>query len=299
MRIAIAGASGLIGHAVAQALAGAGHDIVTVGRAPGCAVRVDLAADASVPAGALKGCDALVHAAGVTDEDFANRDAAFAKALRGTHALLAAARDAGVGRLAYFSSAHVYGPLEGRLDEASPVNPLSDYAIAHYAAEQLFRRSARMTGAATLLARPCAVYGMPPSFERFARWTLIPFDFPRQALGGAIVLKSHGSQRRNFVPAEGLGTLAGWWLEKPASGVTVANAPGKAECTVYEFAALCAKIASGENGRPVEIERPGPEAQDDAPALEYLTRVGGHLPGPSLEEHVRGMVRALGTKASP
>jgi nucleoside-diphosphate-sugar epimerase len=140
---------------------------------------------------------------------------------------------------------------------------------------------------------------MPPSLERVARWTLIPFDFPRQALSGAIVLKSHGSQRRNFVPAEGLGALAGWWLENAASGVTVSNAPGKAECTVYEFAALCAKIASGESGRPVAIERPGPAAQDDAPALEYLTRVGGHLPGPSLEEHVRGMVRALGTKASP
>src|SRR6478609_448274 len=123
MRIAITGASGLIGHAVAKALADAGHAIVTVGRRADCAVRVDLAADASLPAGALKGCDALVHAAGVTDEDFADRDAAFAKALRGTQALLAAARDAGVGRLAYFSSAHVYGPLEGRLDEASPVNP--------------------------------------------------------------------------------------------------------------------------------------------------------------------------------
>lgn len=295
LTVAVAGATGLIGSAVARKLAASGHRIVRIGRDARADVPTDLARAGGVAMDALKGCDALVHAAGVTDEDFTDRDAAFTKAVRGTAELLAAARAAGVRRLVYFSSAHVYGPLEGHIDETRAANPLSDYAIAHYAAEQLFRRAGLEPGVSALLARPCAVYGMPPSLERFARWSLIPFDFPRQAAAGRIVLKSHGLQRRNFVPAEGLAHLVGWWLGEPAPGTTVANAPGRAECPVYEFAALCAKIAKEECGREAAIERPAGKDRPPAP-LEYRTRVGGHLPGPSLEDHVRGLIRALSAK---
>ena len=294
--VAVAGATGLIGHAVAEKLRSAGHRVVRIGRDAGADVRADLACAAAIDPAALAGCEALVHAAGVTDEDFADREAAQAKATGGTTALLEAARAAGIRRLVYFSSAHVYGPLEGHIDELHAVSPVSDYAKAHFAAEQLFRNAASDGVTSTLLVRPCAVYGMPLSLERFARWSLIPFDFPRQAVAGRIVLKSHGSQRRNFVHASGLGNLVGWWLGQPAPGTIVANAPGRAECPVYEFAALCAKIAKDECGREVAIERPAPKVVPPAP-LEYRTRVGGHLPGISLEDHVRELIRALCVKA--
>ena len=296
MRIALAGATGLIGHAVAETLAAGGHEIVRIGRGEGNEVRVDLARSSSLPRRALAGCDVLVHAAGVTDEDFADREAAWAKAIFGAGALLAAAREAGVARLACISSAHVYGPLEGRIDESCAANPLSDYAIAHFAGEQLFRRAARDCGASALLVRPCAVFGMPLAFERFARWSLIPFDFPRQALSGRIVLKSTGMQRRNFVSTEGLAYLVGWWLGQPAHGTTVANAPGPSEMSVFDFAGLCARIANEETGRDCRVERPAPQAEAPNP-FEYRTRVGGHLPGTTLEDHVRGLVRALSRKA--
>lgn len=298
MRVALAGSTGLIGHAVAAALAAAGHAIVPVGRGEGQAVRFDLAADRRLAGGALAGCEALVHAAGVTDEDFRDRDRAFAKAFAGTEALALAAREAGVGRLVYVSSAHVYGPLEGRLDEGSAPNPLSDYAIAHFAAEQILRRAALASGAAALFLRPCAVFGVPPSLARFARWSLIPFDFPRQALAGRIVLKSPGLQRRNFVAADALAALVARWLAGPAKGVEVANAPGPDEMAVYDFARLCAGIAREEGGRECAIERPEPAGAAPAP-LEYRSRSGPAPAGTSLEDHVRGLVRALAKKAPP
>ena len=293
MRIAIAGATGLIGSALAAQLRSAGHTLVTIGRGPGADIRVDLTTPAAdLRAESLRGCEAMVHAAGVTDEDFADRAAAFAKAETGAIALLRAADAAGIARRVYISSAHVYGPLEGCIDEARAPRPVSDYAKAHHATEQLFQAS----GAATLIARPCAVYGWPPSLERFARWSLIPFDFPRQALAGRIVLKSPGLQRRNFVPADGIGTLVADWLGRASAGVTLANAPGVAEMPVYEFARLCAKIALEETGAPVAIERPEPSGAPTAP-FEYRTRVGTALTGTSLEDHVRGLLRALLEKA--
>lgn len=298
LRIALAGATGLVGHSVAEMLRVRGHAIVRVGRGADCDVHFDLASDQPLAREALAGCDALVHAAGVTDEDFSDREMAFAKAVHGAQALLEAALAAGVRRLVYFSSAHVYGTLEGPIDESRAPNPVSDYAIAHFATEQLFRRASLAAGVSALLVRPCAVFGLPPSLERFARWSLIPFEFPRLALTGRIVLKSHGAQRRNFVSSEGLGLLVAWWLAQAAEGATLANAPGPDEMPVYEFAALCARIVREECGRDVTVERPAGSHPPFAP-LEYRTRVGGYLPGTSLEDHVRGLIRALARKARP
>ena len=223
MRIAITGATGLIGHAISEMQRASGHDVVRVGRGVQADVTFDQALDEFLAPESLAGCEALVHAAGVTDEDFADRQLAFDKAVHGAQALLDAALEAGVRRLVYVSSTHVYGPLEGLIDETRAPNPLSDYAIAHFATEQLFRRAGLKRGVSTLLVRPCAVFGMPPSLERFNRWSLIPFDFPRQAVAGRIVLRSPGTQRRNFVSIEGLGYLVGWWLGRSASGTTVAS----------------------------------------------------------------------------
>jgi UDP-glucose 4-epimerase len=294
MRVAITGSTGLIGGAVATRLLARGHELVRIGRGAAADVRADLATVDRLPRGALDGCEVLVHAAGVTDEDFANRARANAKAERGARALMEAAAESGLARCAYFSSAHVYGPLQGRIDESHACDPRSDYARAHIATERLFRQWADK-GSMALIARPCAVYGMPPALERFARWSLIPFDFPRQALTGRIVLRSPGLQRRNFVPAEGLATLVERWLDGGSPGLTVANAPGHDELAVFDFAALCARIAHEELGRECAVERPAP-AGEGAPPLEYVSRVEGDLPGPSLQDHARALMRALSKK---
>lgn len=284
----------MIGSAVAATLARAGHDLVRIGRGEACEVRADLATARELRPGALHGCDALVHAAGVTDEDFTDAARALAKAEQGAQALIEAALAAGVRRMIYFSTAHVYGPLVGAIDERRAEDPRSDYARAHFASEKRFR--AASSTASVLLVRPCAVFGMPSFLERFARWSLIPFDFPRQALGGRIVLKSSGEQRRNFVSSDGLGTLAGGWLLQEAPGVTVANAPGPDEMTVYNFALMCARLAEEELGRPCAVERPTAGGNAGEP-LEYRTLVGGHLPGTPLQDHVRALLRALSKKA--
>lgn len=291
--VAIAGASGLIGQAIASRLEGAGRRILRIGRAAGADVVVDLARPGAAPPDALRGCDALVHAAGVTDEDFADAPRAWAKAREGAAALLAMARAAGVRRIAYVSTAHVYGPLQGAIDETTPPRPASDYARAHLETEERFREASG--GGPLLLVRPCAVYGMPPSLERFARWSLIPFDFPRQALGGRIVLRSAGLQRRNFVAAEGVAGLVARWLDAAGEAITVANAPGPWEMSVYDFALQCARVAAEETGERCEVVRPEANGAPGEP-FEYRSRVTGPLPGPALEDHVRALVRALSRK---
>ena len=75
MRVAVLGASGLIGSAMAEQLRTRGHEVVSVGRG-GQGVQWDLCSGRPLPGQALEGCGALIHAAGVTDEDFADRSMA-------------------------------------------------------------------------------------------------------------------------------------------------------------------------------------------------------------------------------
>src|SRR5262249_6980594 len=146
------------------------HDLVRLGRGPGNDVTVDLAGRDTL---LLPDCDALVHCAGVTDEEVkADSGSALLRAGNGTDRLIAAAMAAGARRLAYVSSAHVYGTLTGHIDETLPPNPLSDYALAHYVAEQVLRRAALRPGLAVRILRPCAVFGPLADPKRFRRWSL-------------------------------------------------------------------------------------------------------------------------------
>jgi len=258
MTVALLGATGLIGSGIAGRLEG--HPLRRLGRA-GAEATLDLCA-AEFDPGVFAGCDALVHAAGITDEDLAENPAqAWSRATAGTTRLLQAARSAGISRVVYVSSAHVYGPLEGDITEARPANPMGEYGLAHFAAEQLLRRAARSDGLDVLILRPCAVYGLLADPARFRRWSLIPFSFPRDLLRtGRIVLKSDGEQRRNFVSAEAIGAEVATFLADPAlpGRCRVQNAVGADDMTVHAFAELCVHTLAPLMGAPGRVERPAP-----------------------------------------
>jgi UDP-glucose 4-epimerase len=262
MRVAIAGTSGLIGSAVRDRLAGA-RSIVSIGRHSDNDIHADFSDPGSLGRIELSGVEVLVHCAGVVDEDFQSDPVkAFRHATSGTAALVARAIACGVRRLAYISSAHVYGPFVGTISEDTPTNPLSDYAIAHFASEQIFRRSVH-AGARVAVFRPNAVFGVPPDFAAFRRWSLIPFAFPRDAIMlNKIVLKSSGEQRRNFVGSADVAESVGRWLDDgDAAPVFFVNNPvGRTSSTVWEFAGLCAGAAERLTGKHCELVRVQPSA---------------------------------------
>src|SRR5690349_6499314 len=116
MRVVVSGTSGLIGAATRARLA-ARHDVATLGRRQGCDFVADLSDPAAVAALDLSDVDALVHCAGVVDEDFvADPGRAFRQATFGASKLVERAIAGGARRIAYVSSAHVYGPMVGRID---------------------------------------------------------------------------------------------------------------------------------------------------------------------------------------
>jgi NADH dehydrogenase len=97
-RIAISGATGFVGRHVSERLRAAGHEVVPLSRRTG----VDLASpDPGVLRTALEGCDALIHCAGINRE--IGTQTYDSIHVRGTQALVEAARAAGVGHVSLLS----------------------------------------------------------------------------------------------------------------------------------------------------------------------------------------------------
>jgi UDP-glucose 4-epimerase len=268
MRIAVSGTTGLIGFAVANALS-LQHEVLAVGRRIDSQIPCDFSDVRSVRALNLSDIDAIIHCAGIVDEDFIeNPTRAFESATQGMAEFVSQARAASVRRFAYVSSAHVYGHLNGKINENNAPNPLSDYALAHFVAEQILKRATSSSFQAGVF-RPCAVFGLPKDPATFRRWSLIPFDFPRTAVNESkIVLRSCGDQRRNFVGTADIARSIATWLERSDNpDFFLVNPVGKDSMSVWEFAKLCAELAGDVTRHPIFMSRV--EANPVGAQLDY------------------------------
>ncbi|MCP1170165.1 NAD-dependent epimerase/dehydratase family protein [Limimaricola litoreus] len=174
MRVALTGASGLVGRFLLAGLTARGHEMVALGRTPlaGCEHR-PWALGRAAP---LSGCEALVHAGfahvpgryrggeGDDPEGFiaANRD--------GSLRLFEEARRAGLSRAVFLSSRAVYGdyPPGTVLTEDLAPRPDTLYGEMKWAVEQ--RLSALSgPGFATASLRATGIYG-PPAPGQAHKW---------------------------------------------------------------------------------------------------------------------------------
>jgi nucleoside-diphosphate-sugar epimerase len=170
VRVLVTGARGMLGGAVARALAARGDTVSVLQRRPSglpfrevCADLGD-PADAAAVATAVGGCEAVVHLAAKVDVVGPWREYARVN-VEGTRALLAAARCAGVGRFVHVSSpsvAHAGSALVGA--PAAPADPgraRGNYARSKALAEQvaLGHPEQPASGPAVVAVRPHLVWG--------------------------------------------------------------------------------------------------------------------------------------------
>lgn len=157
MRIAVTGASGFVGGALATALADDGHLVTGFGRRPhgwqhprGNYVIWDLGSAAPDEAHHI---DAVVHCAALAD-DWAPRDTAMRSNLGGTRRVLETFAGC---RFVHMSTSSVYDAFRpsvmARENEPAPHRHLSSYPESKAAAERL------LAGTDAVILRPHAVYG--------------------------------------------------------------------------------------------------------------------------------------------
>ena len=180
MRIVIFGGTGFVGLNVAEALLARGHDVTLYDRAempPSArrsladygarlkAVQGDITDAAAIDALVAEGVDAIVLGAAITAGDELER-ASTARVLEinvmaQIPILLSAIRH-GVRRVVNLSSASAYGAAGGRveiLDEDTPCDPVSFYAISKFTSERSVARHAELFGGDFLSVRLSALFG--------------------------------------------------------------------------------------------------------------------------------------------
>ncbi|GAA1289102.1 SDR family NAD(P)-dependent oxidoreductase [Saccharothrix xinjiangensis] len=175
MLVTVTGGTGFVGaHTVAE-LVRAGHRVrllVRGGSAVDAALRplevppgaVDAAlgdvTDERSVAAAVRGADAVVHAASVYSFDRRRRAEMRRTNARGTEVVLDAARRAGVGKVVHVSStAALFGPGVRVVGDRSPVGASREpYAATKAESEQVARRHQR-EGAPVVISRPPALLG--------------------------------------------------------------------------------------------------------------------------------------------
>ena len=196
MKVLVTGATGFVGSHAAKALQDAGHTVRALVRTPAklesvtARVGVDLAllepaqgdiVDADVVAGAIEGCDAVVHAAAVVGTDPSSQADIEASNFAGALNVLGTAADAGCDPIVHVSSAAALFPFQ--TDPVTGDHPVGDspmpYARSKAECERLARRY-QSQGRGVVIVYPGGVvgpgdYNESTQFEPLKLWLTKPF----------------------------------------------------------------------------------------------------------------------------
>jgi nucleoside-diphosphate-sugar epimerase len=150
---------------------------------------------------ACQGCDTVFHHAALVSvqESIVHPERSFAVNASGTFNVLLAAREAGVKRLVFASSAAVYGDdpeLPKREDMA--LTPISPYGSDKAAGEHYLTMACRLWGLETVVLRYFNVFGprQDPNGDYAA---VIPRFVSRLVSGQAPIIFGDGNQTRDFL----------------------------------------------------------------------------------------------------
>lgn len=187
-RVLLTGHRGYVGSVMAPILQAAGHEVtgLDVDYYRGCdlAPLPDVRSVAKdvrdVTVEELRGFDAIIHLAALSNDPIGNLNPAWTGAIndQATARLASLARDAGVGRFVFASSCIMYGVSDGGdVDEDSPLNPQTDYARSKVAAERALSALASDSFSPVLL-RNGTMYGASPRMR---------FDTVLNSLVGAAI----------------------------------------------------------------------------------------------------------------
>ncbi|MGH7818484.1 MAG: NAD-dependent epimerase/dehydratase family protein, partial [Candidatus Binatia bacterium] len=169
MRILVTGAGGFLGSHLAERLLGDGHSIRALMRpanpAPwleerGAEPVVGDVTDGDVQTAATRGCDVVVHAAGLVTEVSVRDEEYFRTNSIASAALARRAATAGAKRFVFVSSTAVHRPNSGKpLDERTALEPQDAYGRSKVEAERRLAAVAAETGLELVVVRPSRIYG--------------------------------------------------------------------------------------------------------------------------------------------
>jgi UDP-glucose 4-epimerase len=223
-------------------------------------------------ASACRDIDCVIHLAAMNEIDAA-KDPVGALQVNGVASLrlLEAARQAGVRRFVYFSTAHVYGAaLQGTVDETTPSRPIHPYAITHKVTEDFVLAAHDQKQIEGVVFRMSNGFGAPVT-PNIDRWTLLVNDLCRQAATrGELRLNSSGTQLRDFITLSDVVRAVSHVLRLDASQLDngLFNLGSGESVSILEMAERVAARWKILTRREIRIVRPESES-NSLPTLDY------------------------------
>lgn len=215
-----------------------------------------------------RGVSDIVHLAALNAQACAaNPIAAIEVNIKGAQKLIRAAQEAGVARMLYMSTGHVYGrPVVGRITEETLPRPAVPYSWTHRAAEDIVLAAA---GVETCVFRLSNMISAPAD-PMADCWMLVANDLCRQAVErGHLTLRGTGLEERDVIAAKDVARAVDHLLHLPqrALGDRIFNLGGQRSVTMRALANLIAERAGVILGsKPGVTYKPGNEP---SPPLIY------------------------------
>jgi nucleoside-diphosphate-sugar epimerase len=306
MRVLVTGTSGLVGRAIADRLAAAGHETIGLSRrllGPGSLssmVSADVASRRAMEEVVrMEPCEAIVHAAAAISSDPHAPPVAEVNC-EGAQNVLWLAEMWRASHFLFASSVQVIGgPRRLPVTEDHPLDPPTAYHASKLFGERLTELAgARGVRAASLRLTSPAGPGMPDG--------RILSVFVRRALAGEpLEVAGEGSRAQDYVDVRDVAGAALACLEAGATGVF--NVAAGHAVTNYDLARRCVE-ALGSASEVHLGDRPDPEEGVRwEVSIARAAEAFGYKPRCSLEDSIagvaeqreRGLARAVGSPARP
>ncbi|HMP75144.1 MAG TPA: NAD-dependent epimerase/dehydratase family protein [Kiritimatiellia bacterium] len=303
-RYLITGGCGFIGSHLAEALVGAGAvvrvlDNLSSGRRENiAAVSADVelieadVRDADAVRRAASGMDGIFHEAAlvsVFDSVARPRDNHDINGT-GTLNVVLAAREEGVGRIVFASTAAVYGndPELPKRETMRPC-PESPYAVAKLSGEHYLRIARSLYGLETVALRYFNVFG--PRQDPRSPYSGVVSRFVDCLRSGAPpVIFGDGLQSRDFVFVRDVVQANLRAMQVPGGGHgEVFNVASGRTATLRDLLAALARLAGREMNPVCEAARPG-DIRHSAAAIDRARAILGYTPAFDLEAGLRELL---------
>jgi len=250
--------------------------------------------DGAVVAGALKGCETVIHLACISNDPSFELNPALGTSINhdAFRPLVRAAKKAGVKRFVYASSSSVYGvKQEENVTEDLPLEPLTDYSKFKAVCEEELKEEWE-PGFVSLILRPATVFGYSPRL----RLDLSVNILTNHAVNTGEIKVFGGSQKRPNIHIEDMTDLYVRTMELPDEMIDrkIFNA-GYENFKIMEIAEMVRDVV----GEVAITVTPTNDLRSYHVSSEKIRRELGYVPRHTIKEGVGSLVQAFHNGSVP
>ncbi len=235
--------------------------------------------------------DIIFHLAAISSVKLSIQEPFFVNDVNvgGTLNILDFARERGVKRFIFTSSAAVYGdPTTIPVSEDTPVNPLSPYAASKLSAEMYCLAYGKTHGVVPTILRYFNVYG--PRQEHSEYSGVIPIFINQTLHGLPITIDGNGMQTRSFIHVDDVVRATLLASQVSESEFSILNLSGTESICILDLARLIKKCIPNSESEIFHCPPRKGDVKDSIGSIDRISEILNFTPDVSFETGLESTV---------